>query len=96
MSTETASIRKRKCIVEHIISGFQTAKQAIDFADTIESVVAVRTGRQKFRQFVGSPDTRLAITPQWKSDSDDYMTLVCRVDASGTLWRLSRFIYDLE
>lgn len=37
-----------------------------------------------------------AITPQWKSDSDDYMTLVCRVDASGTLWTLSRFIYDIE
>ena len=37
-----------------------------------------------------------AITPQWKSDSDDYKTLVCRVDASGTLWMLSRFIYDIE
>ena len=65
MSTETASIRKRKCIVEHIISGFNSARQAIDFADMIESVVAVRTGRQKFRQFIGSPDTKLAITPHW-------------------------------
>lgn len=37
-----------------------------------------------------------AITPQWKSDSDDYKTLVCRVDASGTLWMLSRFVYDIE
>ncbi|MBC8097392.1 MAG: hypothetical protein H7Y43_16425 [Akkermansiaceae bacterium] len=37
-----------------------------------------------------------AITPQWKSDSDDYRTLVCRVDASGTLWMLSRFVYDIE
>jgi hypothetical protein len=37
-----------------------------------------------------------AITPQWKSDSEDYKTLVCRVDASGTLWMLSRFVYDIE
>ncbi|HKS35928.1 MAG TPA: hypothetical protein VJW76_01975 [Verrucomicrobiae bacterium] len=36
------------------------------------------------------------VTPQWKSDSDDYKTVVCRVDASGTLWMLSRFIYDIE
>ncbi len=37
-----------------------------------------------------------AVTPQWKSDADDYKTVVCRVDASGTLWMLSRFIYDIE
>lgn len=36
------------------------------------------------------------VTPQWKSDTDDYKTVVCRVDASGTLWMLSRFIYDIE
>jgi hypothetical protein len=37
-----------------------------------------------------------AITPQWKNDTDDYRTLVCRVDASGTLWTLSRFLHDIE
>jgi Tfp pilus assembly protein PilO len=37
-----------------------------------------------------------ATTPQWKNDSDDYKTLVCRVDASGSLWELSRFLYDVE
>jgi Tfp pilus assembly protein PilO len=37
-----------------------------------------------------------ALTPQWKSDSEDYQTLVCRVDASGTMWMLSRFLYDIE
>jgi hypothetical protein len=35
------------------------------------------------------------VTPQWK-DTDDYKTVVCRVDASGTLWMLCRFIYDVE
>lgn len=36
------------------------------------------------------------VTPQWKNDSDEYKTVVCRVDATGTLWMLSRFIYDIE
>jgi hypothetical protein len=35
--------------------------------------------------------------PQWKNgETPDYKTLVCRVDASGTLWMLSRFIYNVE
>lgn len=37
-----------------------------------------------------------AITPQWKSDSDDYMTFECRVDAAGDLGKLSRFLYSVE
>lgn len=37
-----------------------------------------------------------AITPQWKHDSDDYMTFECRVDAAGDLGRLSRFLYSVE
>jgi Tfp pilus assembly protein PilO len=36
------------------------------------------------------------IMPQWKSDSDDYSTLNCRVEASGDLGTLSRFVYDIE
>lgn len=35
-------------------------------------------------------------TTQWKQDTDEYKTLACRVDASGSLWALSRFIYDIE
>lgn len=35
------------------------------------------------------------ITPQWKGE-EEHQTLVCRVDASGTLWMLTRFIYDIE
>jgi hypothetical protein len=37
-----------------------------------------------------------AITPQWKHDSDDYMTYECRIDAAGDLDRLSRFLYQAE
>jgi hypothetical protein len=37
-----------------------------------------------------------SVTPQWKGDATDYKTVVCKVEASGTLWMLSRFIYDIE
>ena len=44
-------------------------------------------------------NSRISITsimPQWKQDSEDYKTLECRIDASGSLGTLSRFLYDLE
>jgi Tfp pilus assembly protein PilO len=36
------------------------------------------------------------IAPQWKHDTDDYRTLECRIDASGDLNALSRFLYAVE
>lgn len=36
------------------------------------------------------------IMPQWKNDADDYQTLNCRVEASGSLAALSQFLYDVE
>ncbi len=44
-------------------------------------------------------NSRVSITsimPQWKQDAEDHKTLECRVDASGSLSTLSRFLYDLE
>lgn len=38
----------------------------------------------------------VGMMPQWKSDSDDYKSLVCRVSAEGTMWAISRFIYNIE
>ena len=46
-----------------------------------------------------SQDSRISITsisPQWKHDADEYMTLQCRVEAAGSLNTLSRFLYDVE
>ncbi len=37
-----------------------------------------------------------AVTPQWKHDSDDYVTYECRVDAAGDIGRLSQFLYRAE
>ena len=46
-----------------------------------------------------SRDSNLSITsvkPQWKHNADDYMTLECRVDASGSLSTITRFLYEVE
>ena len=38
----------------------------------------------------------LAVTPQWRSESDEFKTYQCRVDAAGNLSTLARFIYEVE
>ena len=46
-----------------------------------------------------SQESRISVTsisPQWKHESDDFITLQCRVEASGNLQTISRFLYDLE
>jgi hypothetical protein len=40
--------------------------------------------------------TITAITPQWKRDNEEYMTLECRVEAAGDIDRLTRFLYRAE
>ncbi len=40
--------------------------------------------------------TIVSLSPQWKHDADDYMTLECRVEATGSLDRVTPFLYDLE
>ena len=40
--------------------------------------------------------TITGIMPQWKSDSEDYQTLNCRVEVSGNLATLTQFLYDIE
>ena len=37
-----------------------------------------------------------SITPQWKSESTNYMTISCRVELGGTLSTLSRYLYEME
>jgi hypothetical protein len=46
-----------------------------------------------------SSDSRvsvLSINPLWRREAEDHATLECRVDASGSLSAVSRFLYDLE
>jgi len=44
-------------------------------------------------------DSRVTITsisPQSKHDSDEYSTIQCRIEASGTIDNMNHFLYDLE
>jgi hypothetical protein len=46
-----------------------------------------------------SQDARISvnsITPQWKRDSEDYQTIECRVDASGSVGTVAKFLFNLE
>lgn len=40
--------------------------------------------------------TVTGITPQWKRDADEYRTLGCRVDATGDLAAVTRFLHAIE
>jgi Tfp pilus assembly protein PilO len=37
-----------------------------------------------------------SVMPQWKNDSTNYLTLNCRVEATGSLGELSQFLYQVE
>jgi Tfp pilus assembly protein PilO len=37
-----------------------------------------------------------SLMPQWKNESTNYLTLTCRVETSGDLGALGKFLYDLE
>ena len=53
------------------------------------------TGLNRWSQLSGI--TINTVTPQWKQGSDPtYKTLECRVDASGSIDRVSEFLYGLE
>jgi Tfp pilus assembly protein PilO len=44
----------------------------------------------------GSGAEVTSLMPQWKNEATNYLTLTCRVETSGDLGALSRFLYDLE
>ncbi|PYI87747.1 MAG: hypothetical protein DME26_05145 [Verrucomicrobia bacterium] len=46
-----------------------------------------------------SQNSRISISsikPQWKRINDEYRTLECRADASGSMQELTRFLYEVE
>ena len=44
----------------------------------------------------GSGAEVTSLMPQWKNESTNYLTLTCRVETSGDIGSLSKFLYDLE
>jgi Tfp pilus assembly protein PilO len=52
---------------------------------------------RSFASWAGESGAQItSITPQWKNDSTNYMTLGCRVEATGGLGTLAKFIHDVE
>jgi hypothetical protein len=46
-----------------------------------------------------SEDSRVTLTgvsPSWRDNDEEFMTLECRAKASGSLAALTRFLYDVE
>jgi hypothetical protein len=37
-----------------------------------------------------------AVTPQWKTEADEYQTYECRIDAASDIRRLMQFLYRVE
>jgi len=62
MSVESAYDRLRKRIVEHVLGDFRCATDAIAFGNGLVREVEQKLGPVKFKQSIGSPDSRLAIT----------------------------------
>lgn len=40
--------------------------------------------------------TILSISPQWKQEDNEHLTLECRVEAAGSLDTVGRFLYEME
>jgi len=66
---EAESERKRKHVVDHIVTGFKSAQDAIKFGNTVEHIISNKIGKFKFRQSVGSTETHMAITEDWVGDT---------------------------
>ena len=67
--------------------------------NTLPTEVSVAEGRLLGAFDGWSRESRvsiMSIKPQWKRSDDDFMTLECRVDASGNLATITRFLYEIE
>jgi Tfp pilus assembly protein PilO len=63
-------------------------------ADASAAESKVLTAVERWTRVSGITFT--SIKPQWKQNADDYKTLECRVDATGDMESITRFIYELE
>lgn len=68
-------------------------------ANTLSNDVSVAENQMLKAFDRWSQDSRIGISsikPQWKTSSEDYTTLECRVDAFGSLATLTRFLHNIE
>lgn len=67
--TESAYERRRKHIVEHQISGFDNAHQAVVFANTLELAIKDKDSKYKFKRYIGAQGKVIAISHQYGGET---------------------------
>jgi len=78
--------------------GIRTRWQEMQ-SNALPSSVSQAEGRMLSAFDRWSRDSQISVTsvkPQWKRSADDYASLECRVDASGSLSAITRFLYEIE
>lgn len=64
---------------------------------TNDPSAAIEQVHQAINQWAQDSGVSLVgINPQWKTETDNYSTYECHIDASGDLARLTRFLYGAE
>jgi len=100
-STRIAELRKSVNDGAMLLQREQTIRNSWDHMRTnMLPINASEAENEILRAFERwSQDSRISITsikPQWKRLEDDYVTLECRADASGSIQALTRFLYSVE
>lgn len=78
--------------------GIRTRWQEMQ-SNALPSSVSQAEGRMLGAFDRWSRDSQISVSsvkPQWKRTADDYASLECRVDATGSLSAITRFIYEIE
>jgi hypothetical protein len=99
--TEIATLKKNVAQGKQLLQREQTIRRRWGqmITNTLPYDRPLAEQRVLFAVDTWSQDSRvsiMSILPQWKQESDDYMTLHCRVDSAGDLGSLTRFLYAIE
>lgn len=93
-----ASIRQGRSLVEResgINRKWSEIRESSLPAETSEAEQQVLGAMEKWSGAAGISIT--SVKPQWKrGDRDDHTLFECRVDASGSLAALAKFLYEIE
>ena len=85
------SLIRRETVIRGEWDRMRTNSLANDSSQAEQQVL------KAFNNWAGDSGVNVnSITPQWQNDQDDYSTLECRVETTGNLETLSRFLYEIE
>ncbi len=89
--TQGKALIKRESVIRGEWDSMRTNSLPNDASQAEQQVL------RAFNNWAGDSGVNVSsITPQWQDDQNDYSTLDCRVEVSGDLQTLSRFLYEIE